>query len=155
MLAITSNLYAALEKLQSDRHPRKVRIDALCVNQDDLQERTEQVSMMRDIYAHASRVIVWLGCSNDSIRRSIQDANKIMRPYHDVLHDDRTSLDTTKMHAPLLNEGFYHVNAEIISYEWFRRVWVLQEVFNATNILVMCGDTILSWAMILRIIEGA
>ena len=153
MLAVASNLYAALVRLRSDRHPRTMWIDALCINQGDLQERTEQVSMMRDIYAHASGVVVWLGRSNDSIRQTIQDANRIMRRYHDGFRDDTTSVDITKMHAPLLDQGFYHVDAEIISYDWFRRVWVLQEVFNATNITVMCGDTMLSWAMILRINE--
>ena len=153
MMAVTSNLYAALERLRNDSHSRTMWIDALCINQDDLQERTEQVSMMREIFAHASGVSVWLGCSSDSITRCIQDAQKIAQRYRDLLHDDTASADTTKMHAPLLDQGFYHVDAEIMSYEWFRRVWVLQEVFNATNISVMCGDTILSWAMILRINE--
>ncbi|KAG8529653.1 uncharacterized protein KY384_005134 [Bacidia gigantensis] len=153
MLAVTPNLYAALERLRNDTRPRKMWIDALCINQDDLQERTEQVSIMRDIYAHASTVIVWLGYGNDSVRKDIQNANEVMQRYHNVRHKDTTDVDATKMHAPLLDEGYYHVDAEIISCEWFRRVWVLQEVFNAASVSVMCGDTILSWAMILRINE--
>jgi hypothetical protein len=35
-------------------------------NQDDVAERNQQVTMMRDIYTHATRVVVWLGEAQDS-----------------------------------------------------------------------------------------
>lgn len=37
-----------------------VWIDALCINQDDVLERNQQVNIMADIYRHAESVIVWL-----------------------------------------------------------------------------------------------
>jgi hypothetical protein len=36
-------------------------IDALCINQDDVNERTQQVRMMGDVYSSAEQVIIWLG----------------------------------------------------------------------------------------------
>ena len=36
-------------------------IDALCINQDDLDERADQVCFMADIYETAWRVVIWLG----------------------------------------------------------------------------------------------
>ena len=36
-------------------------IDAVYINQDSLDERSEQVAIMAEIYQLAKRVIVWLG----------------------------------------------------------------------------------------------
>ena len=36
-------------------------INAVCINQRDNQEWTEQVGIMRDIYAKAFHVVIWLG----------------------------------------------------------------------------------------------
>jgi Heterokaryon incompatibility protein (HET) len=47
-----------------ERHitsPELLWIDALCINQNDLEERSTQVAMMKDIYARAAEVVIWLG----------------------------------------------------------------------------------------------
>lgn len=33
----------------------------MCIIQDDLEEESQQVRMMRDIYSAADRVLIWLG----------------------------------------------------------------------------------------------
>lgn len=38
-----------------------VRVDAICINQEDILERSEQVAKMGLIYEKASSVLVWLG----------------------------------------------------------------------------------------------
>lgn len=42
-----------------------VWIDALCINQTDIDERSAQVRLMPQIYSNASCVIVWLGHVRD------------------------------------------------------------------------------------------
>ena len=42
-------------------------VDALCINQDDQEERARQIAMMGDIYSHAANVIVWLGEADEHI----------------------------------------------------------------------------------------
>lgn len=42
-------------------------IDAICINQNDLPERAEQVKIMHRIYERAHKVIVWLGASYESL----------------------------------------------------------------------------------------
>jgi hypothetical protein len=84
ILHVTPNLGAALQQLrQLEREARRSRlrdyftrnkhkakafakgrriwIDAICINQADLKERSHQVSFMKDIYQGAHAVIVWLG----------------------------------------------------------------------------------------------
>ena len=36
-------------------------VDSICINQSSVQERNHQVGMMKDVYANAERVFVWLG----------------------------------------------------------------------------------------------
>jgi hypothetical protein len=58
---VSENLYAALQALQVPETARNVWIDAICIDQTNLSERSEQVGFMRDIYKNAANgVVVWL-----------------------------------------------------------------------------------------------
>jgi hypothetical protein len=66
-LSVTRNMREALPYLRDAKKPRVLWIDAICVNQKDLEERSSQVRRMAWIYSKAKRVIVWLGpASTDS-----------------------------------------------------------------------------------------
>ncbi|KAK8022102.1 heterokaryon incompatibility protein-domain-containing protein [Apiospora rasikravindrae] len=67
-LQVTVNLESALRHLRHQSEPLIIWIDAICINQLDLTERSEQVRLMRSIYQQASGVIVWLG---DDVRHRI------------------------------------------------------------------------------------
>ncbi|KAK7191269.1 HET domain-containing protein [Paraphaeosphaeria sporulosa] len=60
-LNITTNLYIALRYLRQDDADRIMWVDAVCIDQNNLQERGHQVSQMCNIYSCAERVIFWLG----------------------------------------------------------------------------------------------
>ena len=61
VVQITRSLCAMLERIRCPDQVRYVWADALCINQKDPQELSQQVSIMRDIYRSAHRVLVWLG----------------------------------------------------------------------------------------------
>ncbi|KAH8702916.1 heterokaryon incompatibility protein-domain-containing protein, partial [Phaeosphaeriaceae sp. PMI808] len=58
---VTNNLYSALQHLRYKDKERILWIDAICINQEDWNERSAQVVIMRNIYQRAERVLVWLG----------------------------------------------------------------------------------------------
>jgi hypothetical protein len=60
-MSIRKNLANALSHLRYADRDRVLWIDAICINQHDLQERGLQVPRMTDIYKYANRVVVWLG----------------------------------------------------------------------------------------------
>ncbi|KAK5689699.1 hypothetical protein LTR97_012698 [Elasticomyces elasticus] len=60
-IPVTVSLYSALRRLRWSCRTRVVWADALSVNQDDLTEKSQQVSMMGDIYQAARSVKIWLG----------------------------------------------------------------------------------------------
>ncbi|KAL2060720.1 hypothetical protein VTL71DRAFT_9361 [Oculimacula yallundae] len=58
---VTFNLENALRRIRQPDVTITFWIDALSINQADNRERSTQVEMMRDIYAKASKVVIYLG----------------------------------------------------------------------------------------------
>ncbi|KAE8317945.1 heterokaryon incompatibility protein-domain-containing protein [Aspergillus transmontanensis] len=128
-LSVTTNLYAALLHLRDRFIERVIWIDAICINQNDLDERGSQVQFMAEIFAKASCVIVWLE----------EEATSI--------HDDKTSDEGGRALEVIQKaaEGYYSTGMDekkavlaLLERSWFRRVWVLQEIAAARHILIAC-----------------
>jgi hypothetical protein len=66
-ISITSNLHAGLTHIREKQSIRVLWVDALCINQEDILERSRQVPLMRDIYMVAEDVLVWLGPGTESV----------------------------------------------------------------------------------------
>jgi len=60
-IRVRRNVSNMLQALRWENGLRRVWIDALCINQNDLEEKEQQVRRMGDIYADADRVLIWLG----------------------------------------------------------------------------------------------
>ncbi|PMD16945.1 heterokaryon incompatibility, partial [Hyaloscypha hepaticicola] len=61
---ISQTLFEAFRMLRkSQKQVRYLWIDALCVNQSDNEEKSNQVWNMLEIYKKATRVIAWIGAS--------------------------------------------------------------------------------------------
>ena len=60
-LGISPNLEAALRRVRRGKTYRILWVDAICINQGDLGERSGQIGIMGQIYSRATRVLAWLG----------------------------------------------------------------------------------------------
>ena len=60
-LSVTSNLHAVLRRIRATHASDLLWVDAICINHDDIAEKTAQVRMMTEIYARAQFVLIWLG----------------------------------------------------------------------------------------------
>lgn len=60
-LLITSNLLEALLGVQKESEVRVLWADAICINQNVIVERTQQVQLMGTIYHNPTQVLIWLG----------------------------------------------------------------------------------------------
>ncbi|KAL8649129.1 MAG: hypothetical protein Q9210_004589 [Variospora velana] len=61
LLSVTQNLHTALRYLRWSSASRILWTDAVCINQTDTEERSQQVARMADIYRSADKVVIWLG----------------------------------------------------------------------------------------------
>jgi hypothetical protein len=60
-LLVTRNCHSALRRLRDTKGTRTLWVDSICINQSDEEEKSHQVAIMRDIFANAHRVYIWLG----------------------------------------------------------------------------------------------
>jgi hypothetical protein len=58
---VTENCEVALRHLRQTDKPRALWVDAICINQDSVAERSQQVNLMGDLYKLSARTIIWLG----------------------------------------------------------------------------------------------
>ncbi|KAL8691862.1 MAG: hypothetical protein Q9218_003006 [Villophora microphyllina] len=153
-VSITQNLALALRYLRYKKTTRTLWVDALCINQTDLEERSNQVGMMGDIYRSADRVVVWLGLTSDN-------STHILKVLSDVGSRIKSDLAATTllqasdqtarqradptMDSPLSDQDFSDLDA-LLQRPWFSRLWVLQEVRLANEqTMVICGSDSISW----------
>ncbi|ETS87873.1 hypothetical protein PFICI_01701 [Pestalotiopsis fici W106-1] len=71
LVHIGTNLYQALLRLRHRVLDRVLWIDAICINQADTGEKSQQIPLMSQIYHQAGRVIVWLGVEADDSTRAL------------------------------------------------------------------------------------
>jgi hypothetical protein len=132
-LMVTTNCYNALQRLRFPDRTRALWLDAVCINQLDLEERSTQIGMMRAIYSSASQVVVYLGESHD-------DSDSVMRYLRD-LHEpvDYPRQDITIL--PPSEEAW----KSFFARPWFSRTWVLQEIVNGRSVEIYCGNLSIPW----------
>ncbi|KAE8161442.1 heterokaryon incompatibility protein-domain-containing protein [Aspergillus tamarii] len=130
---VTRNLHAVLLRLRNHRVARLLWIDAICINQKDDQEKSHQIQLMRTIYGEAWRVIVWLG---DEADQSSETLEAIRKAAEDASVD---LLPQAYSHERPDREKYLSSSLALVQRPWFQRIWVLQEVALARDIIVMCG----------------
>lgn len=108
---VTANLHMALLRLRDCSVDRIIWVDAICINQDDVEERSRQVQSMAKIYAKASRVVVWfeeaMAGSDRVLGALCRAANGQLTMSSDRETDKQTIL-------------------ALLRRSWFRRIWVRQ-----------------------------
>ncbi|KAF7529955.1 hypothetical protein G7054_g9713 [Neopestalotiopsis clavispora] len=144
---VTHNCLNALKALRQGESPRFLWIDALCINQADLKERTHQVRNMARIYASASSTIIYLGEHTYRSRAIFQWAAEELAHWEGYDHQEGVySIHDEKKARNFLFDGSLE---ELVQRPWFHRVWVLQEVYLSKMLLVLCGEDITPIAILL------
>ena len=135
--AVTANCYSALTRLRFEDRPRILWIDALCIDQGNIEEKNHQVSLMSAIYSKATNVVIYLGNAGHDSDLAIDFINDCDNP-----SEDSSSLSYPKSDALIQAlETFFR-------RPWFKRVWVIQEAILPSSGIVYCGEKSLPWSAI-------
>ena len=60
-MPVPQSTFAALRRVRLPDRPRTVWIDAVCIDQQNIEERGHQVALMRDVYSNSVGNLVYLG----------------------------------------------------------------------------------------------
>jgi hypothetical protein len=147
MIPISGELEQTLGLLQQKDSSRTLWIDAICINQENIPEKNEQVAFMRTIYQSASRTIVWLGSNRSETRttmdRAEQDAEAAISLIEEWSDKMKASDHLAEM-APDHGE-LHNAFSTIVSKRWWQRIWVVQEVAVSKIVKVGYGRSWTDW----------
>lgn len=152
-LPITRNLAIALRHLKCPASARVLWIDAICINQDDLSERSSEVLNMDSIYSKARQVTVWLGPSRANSSLALETLRRLGEGVDYSVETNHISYKPGSLASSLekdtnalkSNANSWIAIKNLIHREWFSRLWVFQEIGLATNAIVVAGKDCLDW----------
>lgn len=129
-LTVRENLQCALQHLRNESTVRTLWIDAICINQEDDAEKSQQVAHMGSIYQFAERVVIWFGPAVDGSGQAVALFNKLAAIAHYEFRKDHLSWAIGD--SPPKDLTFTEEDLESlvlgVSNTWFDRVWTLQEL---------------------------
>jgi hypothetical protein len=149
LILISRSLYGALERLRHRERDRMLWIDAICIQQGNEKEKGEQLPLMATIYNSATLVIAYLGPAADNSSLALQTLRQIktkadMREYWPEGVSE-VPLSWKDGSIPPADDKAWSAVTALFDREWFRRMWVIQEVVVATAIKVVCGEWMVDW----------
>lgn len=170
---ISKNLHAALENIRR-RHSTRLMIwiDALCINQADIQEKNAQVSIMRSIYTKSMHTYIWLG-PNDAWTGLTFEQIKMRAAWERNRKTGETEIGWWEWKRTYSGPGgeeegrpggghragrmlltrrmakvaFLSTPAHMSIFvrPWFARCWILQETATSRAMTILCGRYHLAW----------
>ncbi len=161
-LRITKNLFDFLYQHRQQRsadHPPPgligglLWIDAISINQESIPERNQQVQMMREIYASAMSVIIWLGREDDRALEALYLIYRLLdsKEKQAAQNDSRTFPQLglwgcLKYQIPSVSEPAFRAFRTFLERPWFSRTWIIQEVAVSKDTRIQCGRWYMKWA---------
>ncbi|VUC28245.1 unnamed protein product [Clonostachys rosea] len=135
VLLQTKNCWEMLRSARPWRGTRMIWVDAICINQDNVPERSSQVANMGRLYSNCSRTVVYLG-------PDVVTPMHGKHPRRHRLHELATgavkprfadSSGTLKAPPP-------HQLIDLLERRYFSRIWVIQELLLSQRVSIRVGD---------------
>lgn len=107
-------------------------IDSVCINQNDVAERNDQVALMATIFTSAVAVRIWLGGADKET-----EMNLLAASVDEEVERQRRGL---MPYSPYRGPSVVHTEIEMERRSWFDRRWVVQECCLSQTHEIYCGD---------------
>ncbi|KAH7141061.1 heterokaryon incompatibility protein-domain-containing protein [Dactylonectria macrodidyma] len=158
---VTTNLYGALQRLRYNDKPRRIWVDAICINQKDDNEKAHQVNLMKYIFTTAISTTLFIGDYEDddtplenvmedirpSSHAGVEAAFSLIRELGDkhLWYLDRC--DEALVPPNSLTVWYRNTYAihSLISQPWWSRMWTVQEAVLPAYATVQYGAVTAPW----------
>ncbi|RYP83370.1 hypothetical protein DL770_005390 [Monosporascus sp. CRB-9-2] len=153
-ISVGSNLEAALQVLR--REPEfndglKLWVDAVCIDQNNVDEKSKVLPTMQVLYRVALSVTVWLGPGHGK-KSSVSKVKRFLRSHvPDNIRLDSSVLGLISASVPDITSLFYAIHlspalVDLMSSPYWKRLWIMQEITTTSlqrNVYV--GDEKIAW----------
>lgn len=169
-IAISESVYSMLKELQPEDGLLALWVDAICINQKDLVEKSRQVPMMDEIYKASAETIVWIPppSDKDQIENTVSEIEMLLRYKMEEVEIEICPLKKSGMglsdeilEGSIADERFsakdLHVEAilSLLGNEWFTRTWTFQEVVLPLHVNIRYGHRDIPWAYLAKAFSTA
>lgn len=159
IIPVRSNLESALRHFR-DHHVEVIQglplwVDAVCINQDDTEERNQQVTLMGKIYKRAHHVLPWLGEGNFDTDwlLPLLDNEDFRRSLEAVSTEDS---ETIAASTPWATRALVVFHRDLLKRAWWTRVWVIQELLLANrDPILIIGRYYICWMRFVAVYQHA
>jgi hypothetical protein len=98
-------------------------VDALCINQDDAQEKAHQVGMMGSIYSNATYTYIWLGPNSE--------AGDLAMDF--VANAGPANFESSKIVSEI---NYWKALHALLRRGWWSRLWIVREACLSKRAIV-------------------
>ncbi|KAH7161701.1 heterokaryon incompatibility protein-domain-containing protein, partial [Dactylonectria macrodidyma] len=159
-ILVTPNCESALVHLRHSFRPQNLWIDAICIDQQSVSEKNQQVPLMGDIYRCASTSILWLGPANDpKLSAALRHAARygaagqgVRQAFRTVRPSKSSGEYETQWEARIICKYMWNLYcvsrfseseriAALCTNEWFSRMWTIQEFLLSKSAVFLMGKT--------------
>jgi hypothetical protein len=163
VIRITSSLADALAVLWR-RGCSRIWADAICINQEDQEERSLQVLRMAAVYRSANAVIAWLGEADERSLtgfqylvekcRALPSSSKTLKSLAEKNQSVGIPLnDTTSRHIrSKLKTSRWDALGGLLALPYWGRVWIIQELAMANTLQIIWGTSLRNFSDIVRLV---
>ena len=155
-IGITRSANEVLTWITANGFDDYIWIDGICMNQDDLEERSSQVRLMWDVYSRAAGVVAWMGCSSDDTGPALNLLSVLYRGLVQLEEDDTTptTSNLTKIQGCHWPSTGWVALTRFLNRPYFLRAWILQETVAAKQIRMQWGEHMLDWGVLSYVVSA-
>ncbi|KAI1094358.1 hypothetical protein F5B19DRAFT_490478 [Rostrohypoxylon terebratum] len=140
-------LHMPLFTHEGENSPVILWVDAICINQEDANEKAQQILLLPRIFQNAACTLAFLsaeGHFDEAIKTLLQI--RAWNLYGTLPEKWPESLLPIPVSwAPHSNDVIWEGIRRFFAQTWFRRIWIVQEVTLAPTVRVICGSWMVDW----------
>lgn len=166
IIPVTTSLYKALLALRQTGQAVMVWADAVCINQADNNEKSQQIRLMPKIFQACQHVYAFVSEGSSAIDQALSMLMHVR--FKAVIDTETVAYDHSEQpfglqsipltwggnHLPPLHSALWSSVKALFALPYFHRAWIVQEVVAAPNVQVICGEWVIDWTDLYGALES-
>ncbi|CAH0046527.1 unnamed protein product [Clonostachys solani] len=154
VLRVQKSIHQVLKRLRNPSESVILWADAICINQQNNQEKANQLQLLPRIFQNSESTLAVIGqdIENESAIEKLTEFSKRRKASRKITQDSREeppnyfSLweDCDLQQNDEYESIMRHVST-IFSHPWFERAWIVQEAVASARVTLICGKYAVDW----------